>query len=84
VSEKGSRTDMKCVICKTGTTHKGLTNSLFDRNGSFVIVKDIPAQVCTQRGEAYFDEHTTEELYILTDTILASGAELEAVRMKAA
>ncbi len=75
---------MKCVICKTGTTQRGSTNSLFNRNGSFVIVKDIPAQVCTQCGEAYFDEKTTEELYNLTDEILNSGAELEVIRMKAA
>tara|TARA_R110000868_G_scaffold78578_2_gene224126 strand:- start:192 stop:419 length:228 start_codon:yes stop_codon:yes gene_type:complete len=75
---------MNCVICKTGTTQKGLTHSLFDRNGSFVIVKEIPAQICMQCGEAYFDEHTTEEIYNLTNDILNNGAELEIVRMKAA
>lgn len=75
---------MNCVICKTGTTQKGKTNTLFDRNGSFVIVKDIPAQVCSQCGEAYFDEKTTEELYNKTTEILNSGAELEIIRMKAA
>ncbi len=75
---------MKCSICKTGTTEKGLTTSFFDRNGSYVIVKEIPAQICSQCGEAYFDEKTTEDLYELTDKILSSGAELEVVKMKAA
>ena len=75
---------MKCVICKTGITHKGSTHSLFDRNGSFVIVKDIPAQVCSQCGEAYFDEKTSEALYELTNGILNSGAELEIIKMNAA
>jgi len=75
---------MNCVICKTGTTQTGITNTLFDRNGSFVIVKDIPAQICTQCGEAYFDEQTTEELYTKVNTILNSGAELEVIRLQAA
>jgi YgiT-type zinc finger domain-containing protein len=75
---------MICVICKTGTTHAGKTNTLFERDGSFVIVKEIPAMVCSQCGEAYFDEKTTEELYHKTSEILNSGAELEVIKMKAA
>jgi len=75
---------MNCVICKTGTTVAGKTNTLFERSGSFVIVKDIPAQICKQCGEAYLDEKTTEKLYTTTNTILNSGAELEVIRLQAA
>lgn len=75
---------MICVICKTGTTHAGKTNTLFEREGSFVIVKDIPAVVCSQCGEAYFDEKTTDELYAKVNVILNSGAELEVIRLNAA
>ncbi len=75
---------MICVICKTGTTHTGKTNTLFEREGSFVIVKDIPALVCSQCGEAYFDEKTTRELYAKVNEILNNGAELEIIRLKAA
>ena len=75
---------MKCVICKTGTTLQGKTNTMFEREGHFIIVKDIPAEICVQCGEAYFDEKTTSELLITANDALNSGAELEIIKMKAA
>jgi len=44
---------MKCVICKTGTTESGKTNTMFERDGNIIIVKDIPADIRTQCGEAF-------------------------------
>ena len=75
---------MKCVICKTGTTVKGKTNTMFERDGNFIIVIDIPADICTQCGEAYFDEKTTAELLRTTNEALNNGAELEVIKLKAA
>lgn len=75
---------MKCVVCKTGTTKKGKTNTMLERDGNFIIVKDIPADVCTQCGEAYFDEKTTKALLHITNEALNNGAELEVIKMKAA
>ncbi len=75
---------MNCVICKTGTTKHSKTNSLFERNGCFVIVKDIPAEVCSQCGEAYFDEATTRDIQNRVNEALKNGAELEVLSLKAA
>ena len=46
-------------------------------------MKEIPAQICMQCGEAYFDEHTTEEIYNLTIAIPINVAEWELVGIKA-
>ncbi len=75
---------MKCVICKTGTTEKGKTNTMLERDGHFIIIKDIIADICTQCGEAYFDEKTTSELLRTTNDAFSKGAELEIIKMKAA
>ena len=47
---------MKCVICKHGETKEGTTTVTFDRDGMTLVVKDVPAQVCTNCGEDYVDE----------------------------
>jgi len=44
---------MKCVICKHGETREGTTTVTFDRDGMTLVVKDVPAQVCTNCGEDF-------------------------------
>lgn len=53
---------MKCVICKKGETAKGKVTVTLDRNGTTVVVKNVPAQVCQNCGEEYVDEKTTAQL----------------------
>ena len=38
---------MKCAICKNGDTKEGMTTITFDRDGMILVVKDVPAQICT-------------------------------------
>ncbi len=38
---------MKCVICKHGDAKEGTTTVTFDRNGMTLVVKDVPARICT-------------------------------------
>jgi YgiT-type zinc finger domain-containing protein len=48
---------MKCEICNHGEIHEGTTTVTFDRDGMTLVVKDVPAQVCSNCGEDYVDEH---------------------------
>jgi YgiT-type zinc finger domain-containing protein len=75
---------MECVICKTGKTEEGLSTAMFEQDGSIVVVKDIPAQVCAQCGEAYFSNQMSKLLYARVQKALESGTELEVIRMRAA
>ena len=68
---------MKCVICKNGETRDGTTTVTLTRNGTTVVVKSVPARVCSNCGEAYLDEATTAGLQDVVARAVQSGVEVE-------
>ncbi|MQB00401.1 MAG: YgiT-type zinc finger protein [Actinobacteria bacterium] len=67
---------MKCVICKTGETKPGKATVTLNRNGSTVVFKDVPAEICTTCGEDYTDEEVTERLLELSRETAETGVEV--------
>lgn len=67
---------MKCVICKVGETAHQLTTVTFQRKNTSIIIKNVPAEVCTNRGEQYVDSATGEQLSHLADQALKSVVEV--------
>ena len=53
---------MRCVICKTGEVKPGTTSFTVERGEMTLVLKGVPARVCGQCGEAYFDEGTTKHI----------------------
>ena len=53
---------MKCAICRNGETSPGSTIYTFTDDETIVVVKDVPAQICDNCGEEYFDSETTGRL----------------------
>ena len=53
---------MRCVICKTGDVQPGATSFTVERGTMTLVLKGVPARVCGQCGEAYFDEATTKPI----------------------
>jgi len=53
---------MKCAICKHGETRLGKTTVTLQRNGMTLVIRNVPAEVCENCGEAYVDEATAREL----------------------
>ena len=49
---------MTCVICKNGETEPGVTTSTLELDSTILFIKDIPANVCNNCGEAYIDSQT--------------------------
>ena len=74
---------MKCVICKTGEISPGTVTVTLERGSTVLLIKEVPAQVCTQCGEYYLDEHTTQRLYEQAEKALERNAELEVLRYAA-
>lgn len=72
---------MTCVICKTGITAPSTKSFMLEKGDSIVIVKGVPAQVCNQCGEAYFDAKTTKALYAQAQISFKNGAELEVIKL---
>ncbi|OHE61280.1 MAG: hypothetical protein A2Z47_11320 [Thermodesulfovibrio sp. RBG_19FT_COMBO_42_12] len=46
---------MKCLLCK-GEMEKASVSYTVDRKGYHLFIKTIPAYVCSQCGEKYFEE----------------------------
>jgi YgiT-type zinc finger domain-containing protein len=59
---------MKCLHCQ-GLLEKGATHFHIDRNSCHVTLDDVPAWVCTQCGEALFDEKEVNAIQDLIQTI---------------
>ncbi len=71
---------MKCVICKQGETTLGKVTVTLERDGTVVVIKDVPAEVCTQCGEYYLDDITTQKIMKLGDEAVQHCAEVEVLR----
>lgn len=65
---------MKCLICKQAETQPGVTTLTLERDGLTFVVKNVPAQVCPNCGEAYIDETVTEQLFSTAEQMSRSGA----------
>ena len=75
---------MKCVICKHGETKPGSTTVTLERDSLTLVVKSVPAQVCSNCGEAYVDEDVTRRLLETAEAEARDGAQVEVREYKAA
>lgn len=68
---------MTCLICKSGETAGGTTTITYERGRTVLVVKDVPAQVCSNCGEVYVDEKTSATLLQQAESAVASGVQVE-------
>lgn len=68
---------MKCVICKQGETEPGTTTVTLERDGMTLVIKGVPARVCTNCGEEYVDESVTEQLLATVDQAARAGVQVD-------
>lgn len=68
---------MKCVICKQGEHLLGTVTVTLDRDGTTLVFKNVPAQVCENCGETYVDEETTEQMLIAAEAAVSAGVQVQ-------
>ena len=68
---------MQCVICRHGETRPGIATVTLERDGMTLVIKRVPAQVCANCGEEYFDETITEHLLALVDQAARTGVQVD-------
>jgi YgiT-type zinc finger domain-containing protein len=51
-----------CLACQRGTLARGTTTATFDAEGTTVVIRNVPADVCDACGQGYFDPLTSERL----------------------
>ena len=74
---------MKCVICKTGETAPGYTTVIAQRSGTVLIIKEVPADVCQDCGEAYLDGNVARNIEKQVEEAVARHTEIEILRYAA-
>ena len=74
---------MRCVICKQGQTHNGLTTVTLARGQTTIVIKDVPAEICENCAEYYLSEEVTERVQALAERAVQDGAEIEVLRYAA-
>jgi YgiT-type zinc finger domain-containing protein len=67
---------MKCVICKNGETRPGNATVTLEREGTTLVIKGVPADVCANCGEEYVDERITARLLKTAKEAAGSCAEV--------
>ena len=68
---------MKCAICKYGETKQGTTTLTLQRDGTTVVFKSVPAEVCPNCGEAYIDDAITGNLLKVAEEAVRTGVEVD-------
>jgi HTH-type transcriptional regulator/antitoxin MqsA len=54
-----------CYICSSTHVTEKLVNEIFEVNGQYVLVENIPAKVCSQCGEVTFSGETSEKVRLI-------------------
>jgi YgiT-type zinc finger domain-containing protein len=67
---------MKCVICKQGETRPGAATVTLEREGTVLVVRCVPAQVCQNCGEEYIDEDITAKLLHQAEEAVMAGVQV--------
>jgi YgiT-type zinc finger domain-containing protein len=68
---------MRCVVCRQADVRPGQTTVTLERDGLTLVVKNVPAQVCPNCGEAYVDVEVTTRLLREAENTARAGAEVD-------
>jgi YgiT-type zinc finger domain-containing protein len=72
----GEENPVKCVICRQGETKHGVATASLTRDNTTIVVKDVPAHICGNCGEEYFDEDVTRRLLTVAEEAARAGIEV--------
>lgn len=75
---------MKCVICKNGQTKPGRATVMLERQETTLVVKNVPAEVCTNCGEEYVDEKAAKRLLKTAEDVAQRGVQVDVRSYEAA
>ena len=74
---------MKCFACETASTEPGRTSYVVERDDRLVVVRDAPALICRQCGEAWFENDVALALYEQAEKLLDEGHDVEIAKYAA-
>lgn len=75
---------MNCTLCHNGVTQPGLVTVTLEKKGTIVLIKNVPADVCSNCGHYYLSEEMAKEVLKKGNDAISKGSELEIVNLKVA
>lgn len=72
----GKSAEMFCLFCKGGQITCGKTTFTVERGQTTLVLRGVPARVCSQCGEAYFDEPTTRRIEEIAEKVRHTGVQV--------
>jgi len=73
---------MLCSICK-GDLKKGKINFPLDLKNQFVLIKDVPADICQQCSEYFLNDEVAAVIEKIAAKAKASNVEIEVLKYAA-
>lgn len=70
---------MNCFMCK-GNMEEKKVNYVVDLEDRIIIIKEVPAKVCTKCGEQYFDDETAENIEKIVNQLKKLETEVSIVK----
>jgi YgiT-type zinc finger domain-containing protein len=71
---------MKCVVCKQGETVDGFATVTLVRGDTTLVMKGVPAQVCSNCGEEYVADDVTARVLEAANAAATTGVEVDVRR----
>ncbi len=68
---------MNCTICKTGEYKNGKVTVTLEREGSLIIIKEVPASVCENCGEYILDEEVAKRIMEIAENAIKNKVEVQ-------
>jgi YgiT-type zinc finger domain-containing protein len=75
---------MRCIMCKHGQTEPGQVTISVERAGGVVVIRNVPASVCTTCGEEYLTADVMRELEAAVEQASGVGLDVAVRTFKAA
>ena len=72
---------MNCFVCK-GNIEEKKVNYVVDLENTIIIIKGVPAKVCTQCGEQYFEDEIAENIEKMVNQLKQLSTEVTIVNYK--
>ena len=69
---------MNCFKCKGELKEKKI-NYMVDLESSIIVIKEVPANVCSDCGEKYFDDEIAENIEKIVNQVKNFSAEVTVV-----
>jgi YgiT-type zinc finger domain-containing protein len=68
---------MKCFLCNQAKALPGTTSVLLERGNLSLTIKNVPARICPNCGEAYADEAVTVNLLRQAEEMARAGMKVD-------